>query len=78
MKGDEVDLETRYGTFRYAVTGTRVVQPDDRTIVVQGPGRHLTLTTCWPTWAGAFATRRFIIFTDQTYPATPSNEHPGS
>jgi len=78
VKGDEVDLETRYGTFRYGVTGTRVVQPDDRTIVVQGPGRHLTLTTCWPTWAGAFATRRFIIFTDQTYPATPSNEHPGS
>jgi sortase A len=77
-KGDEVDLETRYGTFRYAVTGTRVVQPDDRTIVVQGPGRHLTLTTCWPTWAGSFATRRFVIFTDQTYPVSPSNEHPGS
>jgi sortase A len=77
-KGDEVDLETRYGTFRYAVTGTRIVQPDDRTIVVQGPGRHLTLTTCWPTWAGSFATRRYIIFTDQTYPVPPSNEHPGS
>jgi sortase A len=67
-KGDEVDLETRYGTFRYSVTGTRIVQPDDRSIVVQGAGRHLTLTTCWPLWAGAFATRRFVIFTDQTYP----------
>jgi sortase A len=77
-KGDEVDLETRYGTFRYAVTGSRIVQPDDRTIVVQGPGRHLTLTTCWPTWAGSFATRRYVIFTDQTYPVPPSNEHPGS
>ena len=71
-KGDEVDLETRYGTFRYTVTGTRIVQPDDRSIVVQGPGRHLTLTTCWPTWAGSFATRRYVIFTDQTYPAPPS------
>ena len=76
--GDEVDLETRYGTFRYAVTGSRIVQPDDRTIVVQGPGRHLTLTTCWPTWAGSFATRRYVIFADQTYPVPPSNEHPGS
>ena len=73
-KGDEVDLETRYGTFKYRVTGTRIVQPDDRSILVQGPGRHLTLTTCWPTWAGAWATRRFIIFTDQTWPVPPSNE----
>ena len=77
-KGDEVDLETRYGTFKYTVTGTRIVQPDDRTIVVQGPGRHLTLTTCWPTWAGAFATRRYVIFTDQTYPVPPKNQRPGS
>ena len=77
-KGDEVDLETRYGTFKYAVTGTRIVQPDDRTILVQGPGRHLTLTTCWPTWAGSFATQRFVIFTDQVYPVPPSNERPGS
>ncbi|HVC99815.1 MAG TPA: class D sortase [Candidatus Dormibacteraeota bacterium] len=71
VKGDEVDLETRYGTFRYAVTGSRIVQPDDRTILVQGPGRHLTLTTCWPTWAGSFATQRYVIFTDQVYPAQP-------
>ena len=77
-KGDEVDLETRYGTFKYTVTGTRIVQPDDRTILVQGQGRHLTLTTCWPTWAGAFATRRYVIFTDQTYPVPPTNERPGS
>jgi sortase A len=77
-KGDEVDLETRYGTFKYTVTGTRIVQPDDRSIMVQGPGRHLTLTTCWPVWAGSFATRRYVIFTDQTYPVPPSNEHPGS
>jgi sortase A len=77
-KGDEVDLDTRYGTFRYTVTGTRIVQPDDRTIVVQGPGRHLTLTTCWPTWAGSFATRRLVIFADQTYPVPPKNQRPGS
>jgi len=77
-KGDEVDLETRYGTFRYQVTGARIVEPDDRTILVQGPGRHLTLTTCWPTWAGSFATQRYVIFTDQVYPVPPSNERPGS
>ena len=78
VNGDEVDLETRYGTFRYAVTGSRIVQPDDRTILVQGPGKHLTLTTCWPTWAGSFATQRYVIFTDQVYPVPPPNARPGS
>lgn len=78
VKGDEVDLETRYGTFQYTVTRTRIVEADDRTVLVQGPGRHLTLTTCWPTWAASFATRRYVIFTDQTHPVPPSNERPGS
>ena len=70
-KGDEVDLETRYGSFKYAVTGTRIVRPDDRTILVQSPGRRLTLTTCWPTWAGSFANQRYIVFTEQVDPPPP-------
>lgn len=67
-RGDEVDVETRYGLFKYRVTDTKIVWPDDRTILVQGPGHHLTLTTCWPTWAGSFANRRYIIFTEQVEP----------
>jgi sortase A len=66
---DEIDIQTRYGTFRYIVTGSRIVNPDDRTVVVSNaPGYHLVLTTCWPLWAGAFATQRFVIFAEQTYP----------
>ena len=66
---DEIDLETRYGTYRYRVTGSRVVNPDDRTVVVpDDPGYHLVLTTCWPLWAGAFATQRYVIFAEQIYP----------
>jgi sortase A len=66
---DEIDLETRYGTFRYRVTGSRIVNPDDRTVVVSHQvGFHLVLTTCWPLWAGAFATKRYVIFADQFYP----------
>jgi sortase A len=66
---DEIDLETRYGTFRYRVTGYKVVNPDDRTVVVSHQvGFHLVLTTCWPLWAGAFATKRYVIFADQFYP----------
>jgi LPXTG-site transpeptidase (sortase) family protein len=67
--GDEIDIETRYGIFRYKVTGSRIVNPDDRTVVVSdSPGYHLVLTTCWPLWAGAFATKRFIVFAEQFSP----------
>ena len=69
--GDEIDLQTRYGTYRYHVTGTRIVSPTDTTVLVPDTlGYHLTLTTCWPLWAGAFATQRYVIFTDQYSPAT--------
>jgi len=68
-KGDEIDIETRYGLFRYRVTGSEIVNPDDRTVLVpDANGFHLTLTTCWPLWAGAFATQRYVIFTDQVWP----------
>ena len=73
-KGDEIDIDTRYGTYRYHVTGTKIVNPDDRTVLVPDtPGYHLTLTTCWPLWAGAFATQRYVIFSDQYWPV-PSRQ----
>ena len=66
---DEIDIETRYGTYRYTVTGSRVVNPDDRTVVVaHAPGYNQVLTTCWPLWAGAFATQRYVIFAQQYSP----------
>jgi sortase A len=69
-RGDEVEIDTRYGTFRYRVTGARIVNPNDRTVLIpDADGYHLTLTTCWPLWAGAFATQRYVIFTDQYWPA---------
>jgi sortase A len=71
QQGDEIDLETRYGVYRYRVTGSRIVNPDDRTVLVPDiNGYRLTLTTCWPLWAGAFATQRFVIFAIQVSPAT--------
>jgi sortase A len=74
--GDEIDLQTRYGNYRYRVTGSRVVNPSDKTVLIpSADGYHLTLTTCWPLWAGAFATQRFVIFTDQVWPLT---EKPGN
>lgn len=75
VKGDEIDLDTRYGVYRYHVVSTEIVNPDNRTVLVtDSDGYHLTLTTCWPLWAGAFATQRYIIHTDQFWPVT---ERPG-
>ncbi len=69
--GDEIDLQTRYGNYRYRVTGSRIVNPWDTSVLVpDAPGFNLTLTTCWPLWAGAFATQRFVIFSEQFWPRT--------
>ncbi len=69
VRGDEIDLETRYGLYRYRVTGSEIVNPDNRSVLVPGAnGYHLTLTTCWPLWAGAFATQRYVIFAEQVWP----------
>jgi sortase A len=68
--GDEIDVETRYGIYRYHVTGSVIVNPDNRTVLVpDANGYYLTLTTCWPLWAGAFATQRYVIFAKQAWPA---------
>lgn len=60
--GDEVRLEAPYGGFSYRVTGSRVVSPADAWVLDPAPDRQLTLTTCWPVWAGEFATRRLAVF----------------
>jgi sortase A len=74
--GDEIDLETRYGKFRYTVTGSKIVNPDNRAVLVSdAPGYHLVLTTCWPLWAGAFATQRYIVFAEQSYPRIVPPRH---
>lgn len=60
--GDEVVVETRYGSFRYRMTGSRIVNPDDTSVLTSQPHPQLTLTTCWPLWAGQFARQRLAIF----------------
>jgi sortase A len=60
--GDSLALQTRYGTFRYEMTGSQIVTPDDTTVLQPRQDRQLTLTTCWPLWAGQFANRRLAIF----------------
>jgi LPXTG-site transpeptidase (sortase) family protein len=69
VPGDAIVLDTRYGSFRYRVTATRIVSPGDAWVLLPEADRQLTLTTCWPLWAGEFATRRLAIFARQELPA---------
>lgn len=64
--GDRVIVDTRYGAFSYRVTGTRVVSAGDTSVLLPEPGRQLTLTTCWPLWAGQLARDRLAIFAVST------------
>lgn len=52
-RGDVIVMTTAQGRFRYAVTSTLVVDPDDTAVVGPTPFAELTLTTCNPRFSAA-------------------------
>lgn len=60
-RGDRVELQSRRGLFVYEIRDIRVVDPDDRTVLAATDDHRLTLTTCYPLWAGAWATQRLVF-----------------
>lgn len=67
--GDQVVIQTRHARFVYKVTGMKVVNPDDSSVLGPSVDHRLTLTTCYPLWAGAYATQRLIFFASEIGPA---------
>lgn len=59
--GDRVEIQTQHGLYLYVVTGSKVVNPTDRSVLASTSDNRLTLTTCFPLWAGAYATQRLIF-----------------
>ena len=59
--GDRVEVQTQHGLYVYEITGSKVVSPTDRTVLVATSDDRLTLTTCYPLWAGVFATQRLVF-----------------
>lgn len=59
--GDEVILTTTRGVFRYLVTGTRIVDPEDVSVLDPTPAATLTLVTCYPFEYVGSAPQRFIV-----------------
>jgi sortase A len=60
--GDRIEIQTRRALLVYDITGSKITDPNDRTVLVSSGEHRLALTTCYPLWAGAFATRRLIFF----------------
>jgi sortase A len=59
--GDEIYFRTSRDEFRYRVTGTSIVTPDDVSVLEQRSRSSLTLITCYPFYFVGNAPKRFII-----------------
>ena len=63
--GDEIRFRSTRDEFRYKVTKTSIVQPDDVS-VLEARSRHtLTLITCYPFYYVGSAPKRFVVFAER-------------
>lgn len=61
-KGDDIMVRRNGQTFRYEVTGKKIVMPDDVAVLKQTPDAQLTLITCYPTYYIGPAPKRLVVF----------------
>lgn len=59
--GDEIRFRTPQAEFRYRVTETTIVEPDDLSVLRPRPKNALTLISCYPFYFVGNAPRRFIV-----------------
>jgi sortase A len=59
--GDYVVIGTRDGTFIYEVNRLRIVNKNDRTVIVPTDSATLTLSTCYPFRYFGNAPKRYIV-----------------
>jgi sortase A len=66
--GDAILITTREGQFKYKVTQSKVVGPDDSSVLNPTPDNRLTLTTCHPRFT---ASQRLVIIASLEGKADP-------
>ena len=59
--GDVITMATLQGTYRYRVSATQVVMPEDVSVLSWTERDSLTLITCYPFHYAGAAPRRFIV-----------------
>jgi len=62
QKGDSIELRRDGKQFTYEVTGKKIVEPDDMSVVRPSKDARLTLLTCYPTYYIGPAPERLVIF----------------
>ncbi len=63
-KGDLLIVETSAGTFTYKIKNVRIVDKDDRTVIVPKPKATLTVSTCYPFDFIGASPERYILVAD--------------
>jgi len=61
-RGDRLTVTMPYGTFRYAVEGTRIVDPGDLSVLRTVGHSRLVLSACHPLFSAA---RRIVVYAAQ-------------
>ena len=72
-KGDQIQLQRGGVTYTYEVTGKKITDPNDISVIQQTQDPRLTLITCYPTYYIGPAPERLVVFSRLVSPA-PSNE----
>ncbi len=63
-KGDRFIIETDSGRFTYQVKKIRIVDKENRTVIVPKPKATLTVITCYPFGYFGNAPQRFVLIAD--------------
>jgi sortase A len=83
VKGDQIQIRRNGHVFTYQVTGKRIVEPDDVSVLIQTPDPQLTLITCYPTYYIGPAPQRLVVFSklvdsrDYGLPSKQAQAHGG-
>jgi sortase A len=62
VKGDEIQVRRGSHTYTFQVTGKKIVEPSDISVLKNSPDARLTLITCYPTYFIGPAPQRLIVF----------------
>jgi len=73
-KGDVILVQRNGRAFRFEVTGKKVVEPTDLSVIQPTGDSRLTLITCYPTYYIGPAPQRLVVFSKLVQESPPRQE----
>ncbi|MFB9761614.1 class D sortase [Ectobacillus funiculus] len=61
QKGDDFIIQTKAGIFTYRVTNMKIIDRNDKTVIVPKPKASLTITTCYPFRYIGYTSKRYVV-----------------